>query len=110
MVALLAVAMLLPGHKALVESLGATDSMSRTRAAYALARVHDPADGTDAAAMQRILDAGLVAERVAAVRGLLARGTRLTSDQERKVIGMLADPEPEVRAAVIHGLRLLSRD
>ncbi len=101
--------LVLGADKALLESLQSDDSMTRTRAAYALARAHDPADGTATARLERLLVDGDSAQRAEVVRGLLCREWRVPTDVLSRVTKLLADRDPRVREAVIDGMRCLPK-
>lgn len=71
--ALAAVALVAGGNRLLLDSLTATDSGTRFRACYALARTYDPQTSAEADAVRRLVVSGLPQERTAALEGLLSR-------------------------------------
>lgn len=71
--ALAAVVLVAAGNRLLLDNLTATDSGTRFRACYALARTYDPRDSVEADAVRRLVVSGLPQERKAALEGLLAR-------------------------------------
>src|SRR5437763_1913337 len=88
---MLAALLLLAGSH-LVEALQATDSGTRLRAAYALARVHDPADSAQAAAVTHLLEAGIPTEKQACVEGLLDRHWPLSNGMPDALVDLLYGP------------------
>lgn len=109
---LAALVLMLGADKALVEALQSDDSLTRTRAAYALARTHDPADGAALGQIERILKDGDSVQRSETVRGLLCRdwpGGAIPTDVEARVVKLLGDRDARVREAVLDGARCLPR-
>lgn len=103
---LAALVLVLGADKALLEALQSDDSLVRTRAAYALARTHDPSDGTAAAKLDRLLTEGSDEQRAAIARGLLCRDGGVA---EARVVKLLDDPSARVRETVIESTRCLSK-
>lgn len=107
--ALLAAALPLLAGGGLVPLLDHADSLVRNRAAHALARTHDPEDGQSRASLERILVGGPSEQRVQVIRGLTTRTWTggMPETVERRLLKLLEDSDPSVRAAVVDGFRYL---
>ena len=107
--ALLALGLPLLAGGGLVPLLDHGDSLVRNRASLALARTHDPEDGTVRARLERILVGGAADQRVQVIRGLTTRPwpSGMPEEVERRLVKLLEDPDPSIRGAVLDGFRYL---